>query len=342
MNVRTAERANGMALGARPLLSARVRTILLRAAGATLLLVAIARMFDLRDVWRIVSSIQVAGIALILTLTVLSWIIGIAKWKVLLSSVAVPAIAAFYFIGLLYSLVLPGQLAGEAVKTARLAARGPGLAQVGASVVIDRLTSLVGLGIVSGIGLWLAGHHSPTFTLVGWIIWLFTVAFAALLFAVRLRPVRRVATRIAWTLRRRGHNARRLANATRRFLHAWIAYGADARLVVTSMVLALAFQLANVAIVTAIAVSLNVPLAFSDAAWIVGVVSIMTLVPVSFGGVGVREAGFVGLCGLIGIAAAPALSVSLVCSLIVVLAAVAGLLVELRWAHEVKPMTGGR
>lgn len=321
---------------------AGLRSLLLRVAGAALLLFAIARMFDLRDVWRLVRGISPAGLAVILALTVLSWLVGIIKWKALLASVSMSAITAFYFLGQLYSLVLPGQLAGEAVKTARLAARGPGLGHVGASVVIDRLTSLVGLGLVSGMGLWLAGHHSSSFAIVAWMIWTSTLAFVVLLFAIRLPVLQHAATRFTCALHVRGGRARRLARVARRFVHAWRDYGANTRLITLTLLLAIAFQLANVAIVTAVAASLGVPLPFKDTAWVVGLVSIMTLVPVSFGGVGVREAGFVGLLGMIGIPAAEALSVSLICSLIVVIAAALGLLVELHWLKKVELTSGGR
>jgi uncharacterized protein (TIRG00374 family) len=322
--------------------SAEVRSILLRLAGAALLLFAVGRMFDAGQVWRIISSVTVAGVAVILTLTIISWIVGIAKWKALLGAVPVSAVSAFYFLGQLYSLILPGQLAGEAVKTARLAARGPGLGPVAASVLIDRLTSLVGLGVVSGVGLWWAGHRGPTFTALAWLIWLLTGAFTLLLFAMRWSALQRRATRGTALLRRRGGRWRKPATVLRRFVHGWAAYGREAKLVATTFVLAIAFQLANVAIVTSIAANLHVALPFSDAAWLVGLISIVTLLPVSFGGVGVREAGFVGLLSMIGVPGAQALSVSLICSLIVVLAAAVGLLVELHWIKALQPISGGR
>ena len=300
-----------------PPVRAVTRSLWLRAIGAVILLVLIARFIDLDQVWPVMRSLTPAAGVFILALTAVAWSIGIVKWKILLPEVRLADIAAFYLIGLLYSLVLPGQLAGEAVKAARLAARGPALGHVSASVVIDRLTSLVGLGVVAGLGLSLSGHHGETFRALAWIIWLVTTAFIAMVFVIRVPAVSRAAARSRY-----------------RFARSWAEFGTDRALVVKSLVLAIAFQLANVAIVTAIAAGLNVPFAFADVAWVVGVVSILTLVPISFGGVGVREAGFVGLLALIGIPAAQALSVSLICSLIIVIGALAGLLVELRWLQR--------
>lgn len=301
------------------------RTLWLRLAGAAVLLVIIARFIDVDEVWPVLRALTLPSMAFILVLTAVTWSVGIIKWKTLLPDVPLGEVAGFYLIGMLYSLVLPGQLAGEAVKAARLGARGAGIGPVGASVVIDRLTSLVGLGIVSGIGLWLSGHHGQTFRTLGWVIGLVTVAFIALLFVIRVPA-------FAGAAARRNY----------RFLNAWMEYGGNRPLVLKTFALAIAFQFGNVAIVSAIAAALGVPVAFADIAWVVGVVSILTLVPISFGGVGVREAGFVGFLALIGIPAAQALSLSLICSLIIVIGALAGLVVELNWLHRARRVTGGR
>lgn len=307
-----------------PVRAAR-RWLWLRVAGAIVLLLLIVRFIDLGEVWPVLRTLSAASMAFILALTAVTWGVSMIKWKTLLPAVPLREVASFYFIGMLYSLVLPGQLAGEAVKAARLGARGPGLGHAGASVVIDRLTSLVGLGVVSGVGLWLSGHRGQMFRTVGWAIALLTLAFVALLFVIRLPAVNRAATRSKYG-----------------FLNAWATYGVDRRLVITTMLLAVVLQFGNVAIVRAIAAALSVPVGFADVAWVVGVVSMLTLVPISFGGVGVREAGFVGMMALIGIPAAQALSVSLICSLIVVIGACAGLLVELRWLHQARRVSGGR
>jgi uncharacterized protein (TIRG00374 family) len=311
-----------------------LRVVLVRVAAAALLIFAITRMFDVSDVLPIMRSADPGGALLILLLTLLSWSVAVVKWKALLPAVPLRAVTGFYFLGQLYSLILPGQLAGEAVKTARMAARGINLGEVSASVVVDRVTGLAGLGIVSGLGLWLAGHGAPMFRVLGWTIWGFTILTLAVLLAFRWPALKRRATRIIWLLRRRGGPMRKLAAVLHRFVRTWSGYADNTRLVAIMIIFAVAFQLANVAIVAAIATSLSIALPFSDAAWIVGVVTIVTLVPIAIGGVGLREAGFVGLLGMIGVPAAQALSVSLVCTLIVVLAAAAGLLVELRWLRK--------
>jgi uncharacterized membrane protein YbhN (UPF0104 family) len=164
----------------------------------------------------------------------------------------------------------------------------------------------------------------------------------ALLLAFRWPVLQRGATRMIWTMRRRGGQLRKLAAVLRRFVRTWRSYADDARLVAIMIVLAVAFQLTNVAIVAAIAGSLDIVLAFADAAWITGAVTIVTLVPIAIGGVGLREAGFVGFLGMVGVPAAQALSVSLVCTIIVVAGAAAGLLVELRWTRRAALVSRGK
>jgi uncharacterized membrane protein YbhN (UPF0104 family) len=100
---------------------------------------------------------------------------------------------------------------------------------------------------------------------------------------------------------------------------------------VQSVLVGILFQLLNVAIVWVIAWGINVPLSFSDASWSLGIVLVATLLPISFGGFGVRELGFVAVLGLIGIAAPQALSISIACSLVTLLGALPGLFAEFGW-----------
>jgi uncharacterized membrane protein YbhN (UPF0104 family) len=293
--------------------------LLLRVAGAAVLMYAIARYIDFSEVWRVLRTAHAPTMFLAALLTAVAWSIAIAKWRMLLPAVSLAEVTEFFLLGLLYSLVLPGQLAGEAVKTVRLAARGPGLGVVTASVVLDRLTSLLGLGIVAVAGLWLAGRDSATFGVIARSLLVFTLLITTLLFALRWPRLQRLAGRI---------------RMLHQFTGLWADYGRNRQLVAKTLGLGVLFNIANVATVAAIAAALGVSLHVGDVAWVVGLVSVVTLLPFSFGGIGVREASFVALLGLINVPTAAALTISLICSLIVAIGAFLGLLVELRGSRS--------
>ena len=80
----------------------------------------------------------------------------------------------------------------------------------------------------------------------------------------------------------------------------------------------------------AVVVAMDVDISLSALAWIRPLVFLLTLLPFTIGGLGVREAGFIGLLHLYGIAAGEALAFSLVLFAIQVAIGLAGMALELR------------
>jgi uncharacterized protein (TIRG00374 family) len=312
----------------------RYGRLALRAGGFVLLCIAIVWLIDLGEVSDTLGRMRASAIVWVVLLSIVSYSVGIWKWKLLLRSVEARLLAKYYFIGLLYSLVLPGQLAGEAVKTVRLASSGPGLGRVSASVLLDRLTGMIGLGIVSGAGLLLSRTQNSMLTVMGVVIFTTTVAFAVVLFGIRVRWILRSALRLSVALSTRTGVLRKLGKAARRFLSAWRAHARDVGLMVRSVALGVVFQLLNVAIVWVIAWGMDIPLTFADAAWSQGIVMVVTLVPISFGGLGVREFSFVAVLALIGLPSAQAFSISVGCSIVGLFGALIGLPAEAGWFHR--------
>jgi uncharacterized membrane protein YbhN (UPF0104 family) len=206
-------------------------------------------------------------------------------------------------------------------------------------VLLDRLTGMIGLGIVSGAGLLLSQSYNALFQVMGALICLATIAFTLVLFAVRAPWILRLAMRFSLWLKARGGLLGKAGSATRRFVSVWRTHARDVRLMSTSVMVGVVFQLLNVAIVWVIAWGIGVPLSFSDAAWSLGIVLVATLLPIAFGGFGVRELSFVAVLGLIGVPAAQALSISIACSLVTLLGALPGVFIELGWLEGPQPST---
>ena len=73
-----------------------------------------------------------------------------------------------------------------------------------------------------------------------------------------------------------------------------------------------------------------------DWCWIMGVTSILTLLPLSVGGLGIREAGFVGILYLLGFPREPAIAVSLIIYAIQMTGAITGAILNLISSKTVK------
>lgn len=103
-----------------------------------------------------------------------------------------------------------------------------------------------------------------------------------------------------------------LATRMRRLLEAVQAYD---RLGRRSTARILAYSILSYALFIAspyaVAVAMNADISVPALAWIRPLVFLLTLLPFTMGGMGVREAGFIGLLGLYGVAAPTALAFSL-------------------------------
>jgi uncharacterized membrane protein YbhN (UPF0104 family) len=134
-------------------------------------------------------------------------------------------------------------------------------------------------------------------------------------------------TRILEARENRGPRAARILGQLHRFLTAWKAYAQSPLLILTSVLFGACFQLIAVWINYQIGRELGLQVDFSDWCWVFAVVSIVTALPFTLGGLGLREGSFVGSLALLGIAPEKAMGVSFaVFSILLAGAAMGGVL----------------
>ena len=248
-------------------------------------------------------------------------LIAAAKWKLLLPDQRFGALLRLTFIGQYYAMLLPGQVAGEAVKAYRLSKGRHNAEQIAASVIIDRITGFLGLLAVAvgGVALNSTGVRQQIFT----ALILAIAALLGLLFTFHLPWW----TRITQAMGNRGPRAVRISGQLHRFLTAWKAYAQSPLLILASVLLGACFQLIAIWINYQIGRELGLDVAISDWCWVFAVVSIVTALPFTLGGLGLREGSFMGSLALLGIASEKAMGLSFaVFRLILAGAAVGGVL----------------
>ncbi len=248
-------------------------------------------------------------------------LIAATKWKLLLPDQRFSALLKLTFIGQYYAMLLPGQVAAEAVKAYRLGKGRPNAEKIAASVMIDRITGFLGLLAVAVVGLALnsTGVRQQIFT----VVILAIAALLALLFTFHLPWW----ARITEAMGNRGPRAAIISGQLHRFLIAWKTYTQSPLLMLTSVLLGACFQLIAIWINYQIGRELGLQVAISDWCWVFAVVSIVTALPFTLGGLGLREGSFVGSLALIGIAPEKAMGLSFaVFSILLAGAAVGGVL----------------
>jgi uncharacterized protein (TIRG00374 family) len=246
---------------------------------------------------------------------------GGIRWQLLLkeAEVDVSSLRAVRAVGasLFLNNVLPTSFGGDAAR-AWLVGRETGrLLRSATATVVDKATLLGCLFLLAWIALAVDSASVPS-SLVRTLIWV-TIGLAgatvvAALTAAGVRPVvRRLPERLAALIR-----------------EAWVTlriWARSARLMGWLLALGLLYQGLAVLALVCVAKTVSVELSFALAAVAAAIVVLALLIPVSIGGLGVREGGFVLLLGEAGIDGADATVVSLLSAAAILLssAAVVGL-----------------
>lgn len=291
------------------------------AIGASLIGLLMARM-DGRAIVTAFRRYDAATLSLAAALTFLGIGVASLRWKLLIPEFPYLRLLRYSLIGQFYSVVLPGQVAGDAIKAWRISRGAIDAPRLVASVLIDRVVALIGLLLVATAGIALARDAFAGRLLLP--IASLASALVAGLFALAIPPVYRLASRFihhagAWAPR-----LRHIAANTLLFLGAWRDYARSPWRLTLSLIFGVIFQLLGVVIYILLAEHMGIEIAASHWMWISGVTAIVVLLPLSIGGIGLREGALVAMLSQFGIPGEVALALSLGIFGMMLLVAVAG------------------
>lgn len=289
---------------------------------------------DLREA---VASVDVLMWAAAVLLFLASNFLGAFQWRELLRMqdihLPVRKVVGLYFIGVFFNNFLVSNIGGDAVRIydlKRLTGRTtPGFA----ATFLDRFIGLFFLIFFSVIAygmtprLWGTALWLPIGTLAGGLLGVLCFGFSRRLSGVALGAGQRVLP---------DRVVRILEGVRAGFMCYRYAYGMLARV----GGLAVGVQLCRVGVYYVTGHALGQDVAFRDCVVFIPLIAIVAAVPVSFGGIGVRENMGVWLFGRVGVAAAPALTMMLLGYLAGIVASLAGGIVFVlrrpeRWKAEV-------
>lgn len=296
--------------------------LVLKAAVSCGLLVLLLARVPLGDLGAALAGSDLTLVALAFGVGVGGWFVNTFKWQRLLAALHAAGgyfdLLALNFIGMFYSLVLPGQVSGEIVKGMRMGGRGVPPSAVATSILMDRLSGLAALGLLGLVGL----AFTPGSPLSGpaAVVAVAVLLAAALPLAVA-RPRLPFRPAAPQGLRARAWAAAAAVN------DALLVYRGRPRLLAETALLAVVFQGTVYAMNACIAAALGIGVPLPVLVWVVTVVSLVNLLPVSLGGFGVREGAYALLLEQQGVPFAQGLALSLIVSaMIVLLGAIGGVL----------------
>jgi glycosyltransferase 2 family protein len=284
---------------------------------SAVLLGAVLVYVDVDDLARAVRNGEWGWFAAAIALMAVATAPGAARWRLILqrAEIEISPIRALktFSASLFLNIVLPTSIGGDAARAWSVGRDSGRLLRAALASVVDRASAVACLFVLAWTALAVDPEAVPD-VLVGILLWisvgLATLAAIAALLAVGMRPVvRRTPPRAATMIRE--------AWATLRL------WGRAPDLIGRLLVLGLLYQLLAVLALIFVSRVVGVDLSFSLAAVTAAIVVVAMLVPISIGGLGIREGGFVLLLGEAGIDGADATLISLLSAATIALASAA-------------------
>lgn len=234
-------------------------------------------------------------------------VVGAVRWQRVISALELPdnlpPLISHSFAGLFVSNFLPSTIGGDVLRVSRLSAANGQAPASFASVVLERLTGFIVLPVITLVALVTNPHllHLGTATRLAVVLSLGTlvVLTAILLVAGNARVGRRLADNQSWL---------RFVNAVHLGLERFRRHPAAALSLVLT---AVAYQLMVVFAAWIGSHALDIHLGLGAAIAFVPVVAMAQVLPVSVGGLGLREGALVILLQPLGVPTAEAVAFGL-------------------------------
>jgi uncharacterized membrane protein YbhN (UPF0104 family) len=240
-----------------------------------------------------------------LTVTLLVQVIAGLRWASLARPLGFDFPRRFFvrrfYEGMFFSLCLPSSIGGDVVKAARIGSSTPLRLLAACSVLADRLTGLSALGVLVGTAVLSRRYGLGTAGTLG--------IFAGLLGLALLDRV---------------HAALPEDSAARRFVAQLLPYRERPQFILLAVLWSFVVQAGGVLAVTLVARSLDVSLPALVWLSVVPLVALAMVLPISIGGLGVREKSFEALLPAFGVPAETALAIALLWGLCTTLAGLLG------------------
>lgn len=246
------------------------------------------------------------GLVLALVLVAAAVAVGWVRWWVLLGALRprtpLMTVLASYSVGQFANNFLPSGVGGDAVRCAHMASRGFQLSPSISSSMVDRVTGIIGLLLLSCIGLFVA---PPPFIedTVRWVV-------LGVLLAILVLTAGLLTPRVEEFIARRRPTGR-LTQLLKDVAEHGLAYKDSERRVVLAVALTLLGHLLQIVCYWDLGVAVGIELPFTTYLVIGPAVMLATHLPISLGGLGLREGTLVALLAAAGADLQLAIAVSL-------------------------------
>jgi len=276
----------------------KILSILARISISALLLYFLFRQVDSKSIWDIIKGADWALLFLGFLINALSYLLGVYRWKMYLDGAGVrlpfKRVLISFSGGLFFNLFLPSTIGGDVVKGIDLAMHTKKPKEIVASMLLDRLSGYAAMVIISVTAVLLGYHliNDPIVLLVvGLVTFVLVCAFLTLFNNFIFEKVSKF-------LNKKGG---RIAGALQRLHQEIYLFRNRKKLLVKNFLLSMVIQASAPLAFYVIALSLGLKTNIIYFFILIPVIAAITMLPVSIGGLGLRDASTIFFFAKVGI-----------------------------------------
>ncbi|MDY6843420.1 MAG: lysylphosphatidylglycerol synthase transmembrane domain-containing protein [Thermodesulfobacteriota bacterium] len=284
--------------------------VILKCIVSFALLSSLVIYIDMSKFFDLVKSINVSLYLMAVLIFLMSQLLSPFRWQLLLKSkeviVSYQKLLKFYFVGMFFNLFLPSNIGGDVVKVYDLYRYTSKGTESVASVLVDRLTGVMGLTTILFIA-YIGYYREIPGNELKIILIPFLVFFLLVLPASLVNSY--ISVRARWVANAVFCNSllEKVNHGVDTTIEYWEKKGPFVKAVLMSIVL----QGSHIIVFYIIALSLGVKVPMKFFFIFVPLGMMVSMIPISINGLGIREWGFVYLFSKIGLSASFAMTLSL-------------------------------
>lgn len=267
---------------------------------------------DINTAWKVLQSFNGIYFFPLFMLNVIGIFLSVWKWWLVIhTSAKVPSLGfltKLFWVGLFFNNFMPGRTGGDVIRAYGLTQKNQQTAKSMISVLTDRLLNFFALLILCLISFLCVGNLGDfTFTfsdLNPW--WLLVTAF--------IGPM-------IWLIFKNSKPIQKFTLPIRQALRASIE---KRHTLFAAFILAIVYQITMILSHVIVSKGLGQHIGLTHFFYLIPITAIVTLLPISINGIGLREGAFVVTFSLVGLATEEALSLSLIITLTTLLTSLIG------------------
>lgn len=278
------------------------------------------RMVDFQFIDRIILNADASFILFAIFFQLISTSLAAYRWSLIMKALNFNQTFSFYlasyFKGAFFNQALPGSIGGDAVRGLELGSMGYSKKEAFFGIFIDRIVGLAGLLILNLGANMISGDILP--------LWLFHLINTICIGGISGFLVLSLLRKVAWL--RRYRVTRVFADLSHRFRQVY----ANKKAILIQLGLSIIIHFLSIFSLFELARAVGITLPLTLFLVTVPPVFLLTLIPISLAGWGVRESAMVGIFILVGASKELILSVSILYGVMLIVASIPGLFVWLR------------